>query len=229
MLTAFSCTCGSYSCNCRWRSETAVEPYAAAAWTPTEHQTFTAYVPPTQPVLSHQPQAYDPATLSAEDIFHPEEIFQLDQPIRLDFPIEENTLESTPTFMDLNNDNSRPEDAYWLDWQRAASCSESSHTPSPELYGNQYQTAESYCDQLSSVQQPYYPEEAQYYIEQVKDSSTQDQRYYRYGASCQSDQNNLGMQWNYADCAFNTQEVPECKQYYEGHSSQTEQTFNSLL
>ncbi|XP_046961118.1 uncharacterized protein LOC124530835 [Vanessa cardui] len=229
-----TCTCGPFECNCRWRSETAAEPYAAAAWTPTEHQPYTAYVPPTQPAQSlPQHQTYDPNALPADDIFHPEEIFQLDQPIRLDFPIEENTLESPPTFADLNSENSRPEDAYWLEWQRAAGGSESSETPSPELFGNHYQQAESYCDQQSYVHQTYYPEEAQYYpMEHVRDPSPvmemQDQRYYRYGQDCV--QNNLDMQgWNYSDCAFNTHEVPECKQYYDVHPSQTVNTFSSLL
>lgn len=155
----------------------------------------------------------------------------MDQPIRLDFPIEETTLESPPTFADLNNENSRPEDSYWLEWQRPQG-SESSDTPSPELFNNGYQ--QEYCDQQPYMQS-YYPEEAQYYpMENVRDHSPvmemQDQRYYntRYSQDCA--QSSIEMQgWNYSDCAFNTHEVPECKQYYDVHPSQTVNSFSSLL
>ncbi|CAK1603342.1 unnamed protein product [Parnassius mnemosyne] len=218
-----TCTCGPFECNCRWRNETPTEAYSTTTWTPVEHQAYVAY-PPAPPAPSlPQHQTYD-TSLPADDIFHPEEIFQLDQPIRLDFPIEENTLESPPTFADLNNDNSRPEDAYWLDWQRAAGGSESSETPSPELFGNGYQHPEAFCDQQPYPHQLYYPEEAQYYpIEGSRESPNmelQEQRYYRYGQDCV--QNNMDMQsWNYSDCAFAS--------HFDVQHSQAVNSFGSLL
>ncbi|CAH0404701.1 unnamed protein product [Chilo suppressalis] len=228
-----TCTCGPFECSCRWRTEHPTEAYAAPAWSPVEAQGYGAYAPPASSVPNLPPQQhYDPATLPADDIFHPEEIFQLDQPIRLDFPIEETTLESPPTFADLN-DNSRPEEAYWLDWQRAAGGSESSETPSPELFGNGYQQADAYCEQQTYPPQMYYPEEAhQYYpVENTRTSPVmqmQEQRYYRYGQDC--GQNSMDMQsWNYTDCAFPSNDVSECKQYYDAQHHQTMNAFSELL
>lgn len=185
-----------------------------------EHQTYATYPNSTSaPQLQHQ--TYD-TTLPADDIFHPEEIFQLDQPIRLDFPLEESTLESPPTFADLN-DNSRPEDAYWLDWQRAAGGSESSETPSPELFANGYQHAEAFCEQ-QYAHQVYYPEEAQYYpVEGSRESpimDMQEQRFYRYEQDCA--QNNMDMQsWNYTDCAFSS--------HFDSQHAQNANAFGTLL
>ncbi|KPI93930.1 Transcription factor glial cells missing [Papilio xuthus] len=198
-----TCACGPFECTCRWRAEVPVEPYVANTW-PAEPQGYATYPAPAPPAPTLQQQTYD-TSLPADDIFHPEEIFQLDQPIRLDFPMEETTLESPPTFADLNNDNSRPEEAYWLDWQRAAGGSESSETPSPELFGNGYQHPENFCEQQSYPHQMYYPEEAQYYpAESCRESPVmdmQEQRFYRYGQDCA--QNNMDMQaWQYSDCAF---------------------------
>ncbi|XP_072936341.1 transcription factor glial cells missing 2-like [Epargyreus clarus] len=228
---ALTCTCGPFECTCRWRGDPT--PDYMSTWTLTENQSYNTYAPtvPPAPTLPQQ-QAYDPTGLPADDIFHPEEIFQLDQPIRLDFPIEENTLESPPTFADLNCDNSRPEDSYWLEWQRAAGGSESSDTPSPELFGNSYQQAEAYCEQQAYTNQMYYPEEAQYYpIDNTRDSpimETQEQRYYRYGEDCA--QNNVDMQaWNYSDCAFTAHDMPESKQYYDVQHSQGMNAFSALL
>lgn len=176
------------------------------------------------------PQHYDPTALPADDIFHPEEIFQLDQPIRLDFPMEETTLESPPTFADLNSENSRPEEAYWIDWQRAPGGSESSETPSPELF-NSYQQAEAYCEQQAYVPQVYYPEDGQYYPTESTRTSPiidmQEQRFYRYGQDC-SQTNVDNMQgWNYTDCAFTTNDMSECKQYFDVH--QQTNAFSTLL
>ncbi|XP_013133987.1 PREDICTED: transcription factor glial cells missing 2-like [Papilio polytes] len=197
-----TCACGPFECTCRWRAEVPVEPYVANTW-PSESQAYASYPAPAPPAPTLQQQTYD-TSLPADDIFHPEEIFQLDQPIRLDFPMEETTLESPPTFADLNNDNSRPEDAYWMDWQRAAGGSESSETPSPELFGN-YQHPEAFCEQQTYPHQMYYPEEAQYYpTEGCRESPVmdmQEQRFYRYGQDCA--QTNMEMQsWQYSDCAF---------------------------
>jgi hypothetical protein len=183
------------------------------------------------PAPSLPQQQYDPTALPADDIFHPEEIFQLDQPIRLDFPIEETTLESPPTFADLN-DNSRPEEAYWIDWQRAAGGSESSETPSPELFGNGYQQAEAYCEQQNYPPQMYYPEEAQYYpTENTRDSPViemHDQRYYRYGQDCAQSTTTDMQGWNYSDCVFTPNEPSECKQYFDAQH-QTMNAFSALL
>ncbi|KAJ0181719.1 hypothetical protein K1T71_002441 [Dendrolimus kikuchii] len=229
-----ACTCGPFECSCRWRPEPSTENYAITAWSPPEGQHYGSYgaaIPPA-PSLPSQ-QHYEPSALSTEDIFHPEEIFQLDQPIRLDFPMEENTtLESPPTFADLNNDNSRLEEAYWLDWQRAAGGSESSETPSPELFGSGYQQAEAYCEQQSYMPHAYYPEEAQYYpVENTRQSPAidmQEQRFYRYGQDCT--QNSLDIQtWNYTECAFNPSEATECKQYFDAHHQHSVDSFNGLL
>ncbi|XP_047509807.1 uncharacterized protein LOC125052833 [Pieris napi] len=216
-----TCTCGPFECNCRWRPEISNETFTTSTWTQSE-QPYT-YVAP--PVSAPHQQPYDPNTLPADDIFHPEEIFQLDQPIRLDFPMEENTLESPPTFADLNSENSRPEDSYWFEWQRAAG-SESSETSSPELFGTGYQLE--YCDQQAYPQQ-YYPEEAQYYPIDTRESPVEmeDQRFYRYSQDCS--QANAEMHaWNYTDCAFNTLNAQECKQYYDAQHSQAS-TFGGLL
>ncbi|XP_063839133.1 transcription factor glial cells missing 2-like [Ostrinia nubilalis] len=223
-----TCTCGPFECSCRWRTEHPTEAYAAPAWSPAEAHGYGAYAPPAPPAPLQQ--QYDPTALPAEDIFHPEEIFQLDQPIRLDFPMEENTLESPPTFADLN-DNSRPEDAYWLDWQRAPGGSESSETPSPELFTHGYQQAEAYCEQQNYPTQMYYPEEAQYYPTESRTSPVmdmQDQRYYRY-QDC--GQTNMEMQanWNYTDCAFPSNDAPECKQYFDVQHHQAMNAFSALL
>ncbi|XP_032529595.1 transcription factor glial cells missing 2-like [Danaus plexippus] len=225
---SLTCTCGPFECNCRWRSESAAEPYAAAAWTPSEHQSYTAYIPPIQPTPAAASHTYDPTSLPADDIFHPEEIFQLDQPIRLDFPLEDNTLESPPTFADLNSDTSRADDAYWLEWQRPAVGSDASDTPSPELFNN-YQQTEPYCEQ-PYIHQNYYPEEAQYYpMEHMRESpgmEGQGQRYFRYGQDCEP--NNMDVHtWNYSDCAFSNQPA-ESKEYYNVHSLSVN-TFNPLL
>lgn len=202
----------------------------APAWSPAEPQAYAAYAPPPPPGPALPPQHYDPTALPADDIFHPEEIFQLDQPIRLDFPMEENTLESPPTFADLN-DNSRPEDAYWLDWQRAAGGSESSETSSPELFNNGYHQAEAYCEQQTYPPQVYYPEEAQYYPTDNSRTSPiinmQEQRYYRY-QDC--GQNNMDMQgWNYSDCAFPSNDASECKQYFDVQQHHAMNAFSAML
>lgn len=208
-----ACACGPFECSCRWRADTA-ESYGVQAWPPVEAQTYTAYAPPPQ----NLPQ-YETTTLPADEIFHPEEIFQLDQPIRLDFPMEESTLESPPTFQDLN-ENSRPEDTYWLDWQRAPE-SESSETPSPELFSN-YQQTEAYCEQQAYIPQMYYPEEGQYYpTESTRTSPVtdgQEQRFYRYDQDCTQANNSIDYTqvWNYNDCAFPSSEnMSECKQYFD--------------
>ncbi|KAJ2944633.1 hypothetical protein O0L34_g3984 [Tuta absoluta] len=223
---ALACTCGPFECNCHWRAETA--EYGATAWTPTEHQSYN-YARPAPPAPSIPPP-YDPTALPADDIFHPEEIFQLDQPIRLDFPMEESTLGSPPTFADLNSENSRPEDSYWFEWQRAAGGSESSETPSPELFHG-YQQNEAYCEQQTYIPQTYYPEEGQYYQTDSRTSPVtdmQDQRYYRYGQECTQ---NVEMQgWtNYADCAYASNDVSECKQYFDAHHQQAVNAFGTLL
>ncbi|KAJ8729560.1 hypothetical protein PYW08_001141 [Mythimna loreyi] len=226
-----TCTCGPFECSCRWRPDQTAESYATAAWTPQEPQ-YQAFAPPAPPGPPlQQQQHYDPTALPADDIFHPEEIFQLENPIRLDFPLEENTLESPPTFADLNSENSRPEETYWLDWQRAAGGSESSETPSPELFGG-YQQTEPYCEQQAYMPQAYYPEEAQqYYPAESRTSPVmdmQDQRYYRYGSDCA--QTNLDMQtWNYSDCAFTSNDMSECKQYFDVQHQQTVNAFSGLL
>ncbi|XP_053624892.1 transcription factor glial cells missing 2-like isoform X2 [Plodia interpunctella] len=231
---SLTCTCGPFECSCRWRPDHPAEAYAPQSWSPVEPHQYAAYVPAAHPAPapSLPNQQYDPTALPADDIFHPEEIFQLDQPIRLDFPMEESTLESPPTFADLN-ENSRPEDAYWLEWQRAAGGSESSETPSPELFGNCYQQADAYCEQ-QNYNIAYYPEEAQYYPTDSTRTSPvmdmQDQRYYRYGQDC-AQNTNVDMQaWNYTDCAFSSSEVPvtECKQYFDAQQ-QAANAFSALL
>lgn len=211
-----TCTCGPFECSCRWRPEQPAESYVTAAWSPAEPQ-YQGYAPPAHPAppapaLQTQ-QHYDPTALPADDIFHPEEIFQLDQPIRLDFPLEEHTLESPPTFADLNGENSRPEEAYWMDWQRPAGSSESSQTPSPELFGGYPQTE--FCEQ-GYIPQAYYPEGAQYYPTERTSPlmETQDQRYYRYGQDCAQTNVPDLQSWNYTDCAF-TNDMSECKQYFD--------------
>ncbi|CAH2066387.1 unnamed protein product, partial [Iphiclides podalirius] len=217
-----TCPCGPFECTCRWRHDLPAESYATPTWTPVEHQSYATYPNPAAPAPALQQQTYD-TTLPADDIFHPEEIFQLDQPIRLDFPLEESTLESPPTFADLNNDNSRPEDAYWLEWQRAAGGSESSETPSPELFSG-YQHPEAFCEQQGYPHQLYYPEEAQYYPAEGSRESPimemQEQRFYRYGQDCL--QNNVDMQsWNYSDCAFAS--------HFDTQHTQNANAFGALL
>lgn len=202
-----------------------------ATWTPAEHHSYVTYAPPVPPAPTlPQPQQYDPTAFPADDIFHPEEIFQLDQPIRLDFPIEESTLESPPTFAELNSENSRTEDSYWFDWQRAAGGSESSETPSPELFGNGYQQAEAYCEQQNYPPQAYYPDEGQYYQTDSRTSpimDMQEQRYYRYGPDCEQ---NMEMQsWNYSECAFANNDISECKQYFDVQHQQAVTAFSALL
>lgn len=145
--------------------------------------------------------------------------------------MEENTLESPPTFADLNGENSRPEDNYWFDWQRAAGGSESSETPSPELFGG-YQQAEAYCEQQTYAPQMYYPEETPYYPPDnrnspIMDTNGQEQRYYRYGQDCAQ---NMELQaWNYTDCAFSSNNVSECKQYFDAQHQQAVNAFSALL
>ncbi|CAK1549756.1 unnamed protein product [Leptosia nina] len=222
-----TCTCGPFECTCRWRPETN-EAFTSSTWTQSEHQPYNSYVTPS--VSAPPPaQSYDPSTLPADDIFHPEEIFQLDQPIRLDFPMEENTLESPPTFADLNSENSRPEDSYWFEWQRAAGGSESSETSSPELFSNGYQQME-YCEQQPYPHQQFYPDEAQYYqIDNTRESPVEmeDQRFYRYSQDCS--QGNVEMHgWNYTDCAFTQHNAQECKQYYEAQHAQSVNAFSLL-
>ncbi|CAG4968417.1 unnamed protein product [Colias eurytheme] len=229
---ALTCTCGPFECNCRWRPEMSNETFTSTTWPSTEHQPYNTYIAPSIQTTHQQQQTYDPSALPSDDIFHPEEIFQLDQPIRLDFPMEENTLESPPTFADLNSENSRPEDSYWFEWQRAAGGSESSETSSPELFGNGYQQMEPYCDQQAYAHQQFYPEEAQYYpVDNTRESPVmemEDQRYYRYGQDCS--QNNIEMQgWNYTDCAFTSHNIPECKQYYDVQHPQSVNAFSGLL
>lgn len=226
---SLQCTCGPFECSCRWRCEPA-EVYGATTWTP-EHHSYVSYAPPVPPAPAlPPPQQYDPTALPADDIFHPEEIFQLDQPIRLDFPIEESTLESPPTFAELNSENSRTEDSYWFDWQRAAGGSESSETPSPELFGNGYQQAEAYCEQQNYPPQAYYPDEGQYYQTDSRTSpiiDMQEQRYYRYGQDCAQ---NMEMQsWNYSECAFANNDISECKQYFDAQHQQAVNAFSALL
>lgn len=221
-----TCACGPFECSCRWRADTA-ESYGVQAWPPVEAQTYTAYAPPPQTL----PQ-YDTTALPADEIFHPEEIFQLDQPIRLDFPMEENTLESPPTFQDLN-ENSRPEDAYWIDWQRAPE-SESSETPSPELFGN-YQQTEAYCEQQAYIPQMYYPEEGQYYPAESTRTSpvmdVQEQRFYRYGEQdcTHTDTIDYTQVWSYTDCAFPSSDMSECKQYFDVQHQQAVNAYGGLL
>lgn len=221
-----TCACGPFECSCRWRADTA-ESYGVQAWPPVEAQSYTAYAPPPQ-TLPH----YETAALPADEIFHPEEIFQLDQPIRLDFPMEENTLESPPTFQDLN-ENSRPEDTYWIDWQREPE-SESSETPSPELFGN-YQQTEAYCEQQAYIPQMYYQEEGQYYPTESTRLSpamdVQEQRFYRYDQDCtQTNSIDYTQVWNYNDCAFPPSDnMSECKQYFDVQHQQAVNAYGGLL
>ncbi|KAL4715133.1 hypothetical protein ACJJTC_012180 [Scirpophaga incertulas] len=222
---ALTCACGPFECSCRWRTEQPTEAYAAPAWSPMEPQAYGAYAPT-------QPQPYQP-TPTADDIFHPEEIFQLDQPIRLEF-IEESNMESSPTFANLN-ENSRPENSYWFEWQRATGGSESSETPSPETFGNSYQQADAYCEQGYPPQMYCggFPEEAQYYPAESRTSpviENQDQRYYRFDTDCNQSnvQNNEMQGWNYTDCAFTTSDAPEYKQYFEVQH-QAVNAFSALL
>ncbi|XP_013200410.1 transcription factor glial cells missing 2-like, partial [Amyelois transitella] len=151
---SLTCTCAPFECSCRWRAEQPAEAYAPQPWSAmsVEPQQYAAYAAAVPPAPSQCPQ-YDPAALPTEEIFHPEEIFQLDQPIRLDFPAEDNTLESPPTFANLNT----RQDEIWWEWQRTG-CSESSETPSPEAFGSFYQQAEGYCEQTYNQ---YDPEGAQ--------------------------------------------------------------------
>ncbi|CAB3249817.1 unnamed protein product [Arctia plantaginis] len=220
-----TCTCGPFECSCRWRPELTADTYATGAWSPQNTQSYHAYAPsaPQDPPL--QAQHYDPIALPGDEMYHPNEIFHLDQPIRLDFPAEEHTLESSLTFADLNSENSRPEEAYWLDWQRPTGGSESSETPSPELLGSGHQQAEAYCEQ-PYVPQAYYPEGAQYYPNEHTRTSpemdeaqfyptesrtsapmnTQEQRFLRYGQ--EYSQTNVDMHtWNYSDCAFTSNDT----------------------
>ncbi|XP_041974435.1 transcription factor glial cells missing 2-like [Aricia agestis] len=218
-----TCTCGPFECTCRWRDPQAMEAYPAPAWTPTELD--YAYPPPPQP--ANPTPLYDPA-LPGDDIFHPEEIFQLDQPIRLDFPGEESTMDSQPTFAELSCENSRPEESYWYEWQRAPAESESSATASPELLGSGYHQADAYGQQTFAAQ-GYYPEEAQYYPSEMRDPSpaaAPDHRYYqRYQDCAQTDVDAQG--WGYADCGF-PQTMSDCKQYYSVQQS-PEDAFGALL
>lgn len=144
--------------------------------------------------------------------------------------MEETTLESPPTFADLNNENSRPEDAYWIDWQRAPGGSESSETPSPELF-NGYQQAEAYCEQQAYVPQVHYYEDGQYYPAESTRTSPimdmQEQRFYRYGQDCSQTAVDNMPAWNYTDCAFTSTDMPECKQYFDVH--QQANAFSTLL
>ncbi|XP_037976841.2 uncharacterized protein LOC105388929 [Plutella xylostella] len=214
-----TCTCGPFECGCRWRAEAAAEAYAPS-WTPPE-PAYPAYAPPAPAALP-----YDPAALPTDDIFHPEEIFQLDQPIRMEFPhIEQTPLESPPTFAELSGD-SRSEDSYWFEWQGAAG-SESSEAPSPELFGHGYQQAEAYCEQQNYSTQAYYPEEAQYYGMECSRTSpvleTSDQRYYRWNQECGP---SAEPQWGYSDCAFTAPQGAECREY--DMQQQTVNAFSAL-
>ncbi|GBP23115.1 Transcription factor glial cells missing [Eumeta japonica] len=210
-----TCTCGPFECACRWRREQPAEAFSAPAWSPPEAPPYAAAytaIPTTQAL------AYDPNALPADDIFHPEEIFQLDQPIRMDFSMDEQscTLQSPSTFVDLNGD-SRSEDSYWFEWQRAAAGSESSEAPSPELFGNSYQQADAYCDQQNYNTHSYYPEEAQYYNADCSRTSppeeTEDLRFYRWGTQ-DCPQSGAESQWGY-DCAFAGADTSECRQSFE--------------
>lgn len=208
-----SCNCGPFECNCRWRPQVTSEGYAAPAWTPPDAQSYASYAPSQTNIIQ---QTYDPSTIATEDIFHPEEIFQLDQPLRMEFPAmdEQSTMESPPTFADLNGD-SRSEDSYWFDWQRAPEGSETSQTPSPELFGNHYQQ-EPYCEQQSYPTHGYYPEEAQYFNSECSRTSpmveTDQLRYYRWNSSDCSQTNLENQMWTGYDCSFVGNEAAELRQ-----------------
>ena len=80
--------------------------------------------------------------------------------------------------------------------------------------------------------QAYYPEEAQqYYPAESRTSPVmdmQEQRFYRYGQDC--NQTNLDMQnWNYSDCAFPSNDMSECKQYFDVQHQQAVNAFSGLL
>lgn len=231
LLSGLTCTCGPFECGCRWRSEPPTESYAAPSWTPPEPKSYAAYASPPAPALPTQP--YDPTALS-DDIFHPEEIFQLDQPIRMEFgQMEQNgPLDSPPTFAELSGD-SRSEDSYWFEWQGAAGGSESSEAPSPELFGNGYQQAEAYCEQQNYSTQAYYPEEAQYYAVECSRTSpvleTDQQRYYRGSWNGQECAPGTGLEtpaWNYNDCAFTSPQMADCRDF--DMQQQTVNAFSAL-
>ncbi|CAG9784551.1 unnamed protein product [Diatraea saccharalis] len=224
----FMCACLPFECTCRWRTDDPGDAYNAPPWSPEEPQSYSAYAPPIHAALAQiSQQQYEPAALAADDVFHPEEIFQLDQPIRLDFPMDESAVESPQNLVDLN-DNSRPEDAYWFEWQRAAGGSESSEAPSPEIFGNGYQQAEAYCEQQNYPPYYYNPEEAQYYpFENNRNFpviDTQEQRY-EYEEDCIDD----APVWNFVDCEFQPNDNSECKPYSDAVNHHIINTFSELL
>lgn len=178
---------------------------------------------------------FDPTAIPTDDIFHPEEIFQLDQPLRMEFPVtgeQHSNMESPPTFADLNGD-SRSEDSYWFDWQRAAGGSESSEAPSPELFGNHYQQAEAYCDQQNYVAHTYYTEEAQYFNSDCSRTSpvteSEQLRFYRWNGQDCAQTNIENQTWNNYDCAFAcNSEATECRQQFDLPQQQTINAFSAL-
>ncbi|XP_059059247.1 transcription factor glial cells missing 2-like isoform X1 [Achroia grisella] len=231
-----NCSCGQFGCSCRWRSDQTEQAYGQMAWTPAEPQQYSTYTTPVQTTPNlPQPYHYESSALLTEESFQPEQIFQLEKPLHLNFPTDDNTLESPPTFVNLN-ENSGSE--HWEriqtdEWHFTASSSESSDTPSPELFINGYQQTETYSDQHQYPNQGYYPEEAQYYPAESNSTSPemqmQEQTFYGYGQDCVQNNNVDEMQWNYPPCAFQSNELIEGKPYYEVQHQQSVHAFNALL
>ncbi|KAK0082579.1 hypothetical protein PV325_010160, partial [Microctonus aethiopoides] len=128
----YSCSCSPFECVCGL--QTSATNISAYQTTHPHHQTSTNYsqqTPPNDPPfwfqdpISHQdntlgyclpnqvPQeaSYPDFGAFTNDLFQPEEIFQLDQPLRPDFPINSQDItRSPPTLLDLGTGTIKYED-----------------------------------------------------------------------------------------------------------------------
>ncbi|XP_022913580.1 transcription factor glial cells missing-like [Onthophagus taurus] len=105
------CSCPPFECICvqniqtnlQYNSHSPTSSYQPPQnldnfWSPIDQVQYTSNLNDQQQNLSHQ---YDFSTINA-DLFQPEEIFQLDQPLKPDFT-QQDTARSPPTLLDLGS------------------------------------------------------------------------------------------------------------------------------
>lgn len=145
----FSCSCPPFECVCGY--QTAV-PQQYLQHSPSNYQqnSYETYWAPEPVTTSYQENAPTPTqydfTNFPNDLFQPEEIFQLDQPLRPDYNVQQTDLaRSPPTLLDLGSGTIHREfknEEYWLQNQQISnlvnddsnnsSCSRIYLNPSPE-------------------------------------------------------------------------------------------------
>lgn len=143
----YSCSCPPFECVCGYQTVVQQQYLQHSPTNYQQHSYDTYWTPETSVPNSYQetsqPQ-YD-FTNFPNDLFQPEEIFQLDQPLRPDYSVQQNEIaRSPPTLLDLGSGTIHREfknEEYWVQNQQLnivnddsnnSSCSRMYFSSSPE-------------------------------------------------------------------------------------------------